>query len=240
MVYINTYGNEALDTLLLRIAYKPKFEKVDLSVIALDDIVIYDQEGKPFRTYKNVKLDSSAIMENGQPLRQTQNEWIDYLSCTSNDLISFPLLYGILEQLYELGHPALRQIYEEMIASPFVTSTKIDYATNRVVHNVGSSDYWIMPCALPLVRNILSDVSSVREWNEPLRALFMCKDVEKAMGTLNNIGGLPTFIEVACNKETRQIIPHQGVSLYVGGGLKYVNCYSFPDLRGHTRRVKMK
>lgn len=204
--------------------------------IILPDLVLYDAKGKPFHRYKTVTVGGEAEKDKeGNYLIKTQDEWIEYYRGTPNHLHSLPLVYAIIEKLQQEKHPAAAGLLTDLRESWLVTSTRLDYKHDKIIHNYSTAPLELR-CAIPEGDYQLSDIKEKKPWKTALQALLMSKDVEQAVEVLGDYSGVSPYIWTA-SKDSRRSEPLRAAFVGVSPGRLYLGCSSDLHDSGRSRRV---
>ncbi len=202
--------------------------EVEEEPIVLYDIVLYDAKGNPCRTYKRVSLDGEAAKyENGEYLRQTQDEWDTHWKKRGRVQPSLPLWRAIIERMHEDKHPGLVGILRDLQKHPLMTSTRINYATNIVTHDKRSSFEYSVLCKIPYGRrrpNIALIKDKDEQWLEVLQALLLYQDVDRTVSMLDNAFEMQSYVIPA--EGTRLSAPARAALLDVNSDGFYIDCSS--------------
>lgn len=183
-----------------------------LEPIVLRDIALYDARGKPVREYKTVTIDAESVKERGSYVIKTQDQWISYFKKTGGVMPSFPLLYAIIERLHTTEHPAAVAILKDCRENWTCTSTRLDYAHDRMIHNFGFADAQTYAMPMPVGERRAHDVIRENDWRAFLHALLMPKDLDQAIEGLKLWSSVPPYIWTA-SKDTRKSHPERAAFL---------------------------
>jgi hypothetical protein len=167
---------------------KRKKEKISKDPIELSDLVLYDAKSKPFKKYEKIVIDGSCPKKaNGSYITKTQDEWVVYAREKGKRILSAPLLVAAIEKMSETKHPGLPGLVKDIQKSWYCTSSRIDYSKNRIIQGYGFPEAFAQEFNLPIGDTYLDEIVRERAWRPALQSLFMSKDLEKSIATLNNV-----------------------------------------------------
>ncbi len=164
--------------------------------IVLEDIVLYDAQGKPAVTYKKVTLDGEAVKNStSQYLLKNQDDWMTYFSSLNDGrtLPSLPLYYAIIERLQEAECLFAPGLLNDLQEDWLCTSTRINYAEKTITHGYGFEPHSIK-CYIPAGNVWVDEVKNNKGWRSALQSLFMPKDLKRVIETLEGFNGGSPFI----------------------------------------------
>ena len=215
--------------------------------IVLTDIILYSPDGKPLIRHDKVSLDGEAVRNDGGTyVMKTQKGWKEYYADRNDgrELPSLPLMYAIIERLYEQRNPLIGKIIAEIIdTSGLCTSTTIKYAAgttqrSRITHEQGRIFYGTQ-CIIPQGGYSLTDNKKEEEWETTLQGLLMPKNLDKAIEVLDSSFRCKSRMLVL-NAELRKEYSKRAVWLTYSDGLN-LYCDLRPDFYfGRSRGVKIE
>jgi hypothetical protein len=163
-------------------------QKISTEPIELSDLVLYDAKGKPFKKYDKLVIDGSCPKKaDGSYLTKTQEEWVVYAKEKGKRILLFPLLVAAIEKMSETKHPGLPGLVRDIQKSWYCTSSRIDYSKNRIIQGYGFPEAFAQEFNLPIGNTFLDEIAGERAWRPALQSLFMSKDLEKSIATLNTV-----------------------------------------------------
>ncbi|MEK6938731.1 MAG: hypothetical protein AABX04_06825 [Nanoarchaeota archaeon] len=212
----------------------PPVTAISTAPIELTDIVLYDMRGKPYRQYKRVILDGEAAKDaNEQHLLLTQDQALAYHQqrTPKYDVPSTALWAAMLRKMQEVHHPGLAGVVKDLKESWLATSTRIDYAHNKVVHELGNNPYSI-DINLPA-----EGWMKESKYQNAVKALTGTKDVAVALAELEQASGKPAYLWTP-DADGRKVLPERASWLNL---IDYrLNFSCFDDLydSGRSRGVR--
>ncbi len=104
-----------------------------------------------------------------------------------------PLLVAITEKLYKQKHPALDELVRDFRGEGLSTATTIRYAGSHVMHDFGSEQVrvhcYVPPTSIFDGQIVYEQVKEREAWRKVFQALLLTADLDKSMGTLQEIYG---------------------------------------------------
>lgn len=167
-----------------------------LESTVLEGIKFYDPDGKPIREYKPITIAGEAVKEQGAYVSKTQDNWISRHRERREEFPSVPLYMAIMEKTYDLdhNHPLLRSIAKDIKDSWICTSTRINYAENKIIHGYGGRSPLELSCTFPEGRHHVKDIKDDKQWRRALQSLFLTPDIDKTLEMLERTSGVPPYI----------------------------------------------
>lgn len=144
--------------------------------IVLENLVLYDLEGKPARRYKLLELGEKTLTDSDAGPVQS--------------MPSSALFYAIIERLHDLKHPDYRKIRRDLLNEtiPFESKTSVSYVNNEITHHENGRTYTVtlpIPVREDRVRYKEENIVKNKKWRNVLQALLMPKDLDKALSLLS-------------------------------------------------------
>ena len=211
--------------------------------IALENIMLYDLKGKAVLTHKRLELDGEAVRGgDGKYLIKTQKEWYDYYEVNyikdGKDLPSLPVMYAIIERMYDEKHPALASVVQDMRENWLCAGTVINYQKDFATHKWIDTQHNVT-CKIPLGDHWLDEAIKKKDWKQAMQALFLPKNVERVPEVLNAVSGKRPYIWTP-NADGRKSNPERAVWLYFYADRFGLYCgYSPISYAGRSRGVRV-
>lgn len=181
-------------------------------LLILEDIILYDTKGEPAAIYKKVTFDEAVTYLQGE-YTHTQDGWIAYFNSLHDGRVmpSLPLYYAVIERLQETEHPAASGLLRFLQKEWLCTSTKINYKQKIIIHGFGVESYEFK-CTIPFDSGLMDEVKGSKRWRSVLQALFMPKELDAAIETLQNFGGTSSCV-ITPSEFWRKQMPERGIRI---------------------------
>ena len=191
--------------------------------ITLHDIILYNAKDKPLHRYKKVTVSGESIRTATGYLKKTQDNWTAYFADKREKLISLPLLYAVLERLVDESHPALAGLAKDFRDSWLCTSTRINYGSDTIIHNYGTSSAETLRCHLP-ESDTMENLKEKNTGKDALRALLMAQEVDKAEEILQKVCDVEPYLWTP-PADSRRSIPERAAFVYANADRLFLSCY---------------
>jgi len=208
-------------------------------VYVITNLTLFDLQGSPVKVYSEVELDASPVLgADGKPIKKSQPDWIAYYKEKNKKLPSLPLLYAIIEAAYDnqknndVAEELLESLKTDFKPSWLVTSTRFNYSQDKIWHDFESSEQIEITQNIPGIEEYLEKLVQEQEWEEPLRTIFMTKNLQKIPEVLGVYGIKGKLRTPDSDRETER-------AAFAGFSFDYfaVICYNFLNDCGRSRGV---
>lgn len=204
----------------------PKIVRVGDDFV-LSNLHLYGLDGTIVRTYDKVRIYNHTPSVHGK-WELNQDEWTEFFVYhTKSRLPSLPLLYSIMEAIYDnptnpIFQDLRRCLKSKISLDPLILSTRIDYKNCMIWHDFGAPEQIGINCYVPgtnkpLEKLVENGVFGDQEWSTPLRALFMPRNINEIPHVFKVIN--PDSPRIKCPKYFRSgqrvaVIPFYPCTLF--------------------------
>jgi len=156
------------------------------------NLTLYGLDGELVRYYSRIEMDAHSYNTNAKvDAEDTPQNWVNFYKKEGKSMLSLPLWYAIVEAAFHTKEEAASQNLLESFKPDFedcpwlVTSTRF---CSSIFHDVETAQEIEVPIKIPRYRVWLENVAKKSNWKQPLRALFMAKDVKEITKVLSYYG----------------------------------------------------
>jgi len=153
-------------------------------VFVINDLTLYGLDGAAAVKYCSVEFDASPVCQNDILSQMYQVGWIRYYEDSGKCLPSLPLLYAIMEAAYDnrnedAARDLLQSLERDFKRDWMSTSTRFNYDQQKVRHYVETPEQIALIVDIPDSEEYLDILVQSKDWQSPLKGIFMAKDIQK-------------------------------------------------------------
>jgi hypothetical protein len=139
----------------------------------------------------------------------------------------------------ETKHPGLPGLVKDIQKSWYCTSSRIDCSRNIIIQSYGFPEAFAQEFNLPIGDKYLDEIAAERAWRPALQSLFMSRDFEKSIATLNNVFKVRPYVW-SPSADSRKSIPLRAVFVNAYPTNLYLICSYRIASNGCSRLVELK
>jgi hypothetical protein len=156
----------------------------DGDVFVVSNVILYDLDECQHTVYPQIRLDIFSDDEVGNVEGKTQGNWIRHYAGSNKMMLNLPLMYAILESIYnnmdkDIAKELLQGLQSDFEIDYLTMSTRFNYEKDKVKHNVTMPEEIEFHVHIPGYEGYIQNIVNSPEWENPLRSIFMTQDLEK-------------------------------------------------------------